>query len=51
MKAAAGSNDRFLAEHWGLSSEPFAFSHFTLFESHLGSEAASYEAIARYPLG
>lgn len=50
MNAAAGSNDRFLADHAGLSSERFTFTHFTLFESHLGSAGASYESVARYPL-
>ena len=50
MNAAAGSADRFLAEHVGLASAPFAFDRFTLFQSHLGHQAASYEAVAHYPL-
>lgn len=50
MGGGAGPVDRFLADHAGLSSEPFRVEHFLLFESHLGSEGASYEAIARYPL-
>lgn len=50
MNGPAGIADRFLADHAGLSSEPFALGHFILFESHLGRGAASYEAIERYPL-
>jgi len=30
---------------------PFVINRITLFESRLGAEGASYEAIARYPLG
>ena len=45
------ATDRFLADHAGLSSEPFVFDHFLLFESHLGRGAASYEPVERYPLG
>jgi 2'-5' RNA ligase len=30
---------------------PFAVHHFELFASHLGAQGASYETIARYPLG
>ncbi len=51
LNAAAGTTDRFLADHAGLASEPFAFAHFLLFESTLGSEGAHYEAVERYPLG
>lgn len=40
----------FLAHHAALASEPFALTHFILFESHLGRDAASYEAVERYPL-
>jgi 2'-5' RNA ligase len=39
------------ARHAGLASEPFALSHLTLYESHLGRSGATYEAIARWPLG
>jgi 2'-5' RNA ligase len=51
MHGFAGIADRFLADHAGLSSEPFGFTHFTLFESHLAGEGAIYETIERYPLG
>lgn len=50
MNAAAGATDLFLETHAGLASEPFALDHFLLFESHLGREGASYEAIGRYAL-
>ncbi|MCW3848554.1 RNA 2',3'-cyclic phosphodiesterase [Sphingomonas sp. LB-2] len=50
MNGAAGVADRFLADHAGLSSPPFGFTHFTLFESHLAGEGAIYETIERYPL-
>jgi 2'-5' RNA ligase len=51
LHAPLEATDRFLADHAGLSSEPFTFDHFLLFESHLGREAASYEPVERYPLG
>jgi RNA 2',3'-cyclic 3'-phosphodiesterase len=51
MNASAGPADRWLADHAALSSESFELGHFILFESHLGREGASYEAIERYPLG
>lgn len=50
MTGQPGIADRFLADHAGLSSEPFGFTHFILFESTLGSEGAIYETIERYPL-
>lgn len=34
----------------GLSSEPQEINAFCLFESRLGSEGATYEIVARYPL-
>ena len=40
----------FLADQAALASPAFTLDHFLLFESHLGGEGASYEAIARYPL-
>lgn len=46
----AGAIDGFLAVHAGLASAPFDIAHVTLFESHLGGEGASYEAIGRWPL-
>ncbi|RYY24415.1 MAG: RNA 2',3'-cyclic phosphodiesterase [Sphingomonadales bacterium] len=51
MNAQSGAADKFLAEHAGLASAPFTLTHFRLYESHLGSEGASYEAIERYALG
>jgi RNA 2',3'-cyclic 3'-phosphodiesterase len=50
MNAVAGTNARFLETHAGLASEPFTVESFLLFESHLGREGSSYEAIGRYPL-
>lgn len=50
MNVAAGTNARFLEAHAGLASAPFAVDNFLLFESHLGRDGASYEAIERYPL-
>lgn len=50
MNASAGATDRFLEAHAGLASPPFALDHFLLFESTLGREGASYEAVERYPL-
>lgn len=51
MNAASGAADRFLESHAGLASAPFTLDHFLLFESHLGREGASYDAVERYPLG
>lgn len=50
MNASAGTTDRFLEAHAGLTSSPFAVEHFLLFESTLGREGAAYEAVERYPL-
>ena len=50
MNAAPGVVERFLADAAGLASAPFTLAHFTLFESVLGRDGASYEAVARYPL-
>ncbi|OAN63832.1 RNA 2',3'-cyclic phosphodiesterase [Sphingomonas sp. TDK1] len=50
MNAPAGANARFLDTHAGLASAPFPVDSFLLYESHLGREGASYEAIGRYPL-
>ena len=41
---------RWLADHAALASPPFPLTHLYLYESHLGSEGASYEAVARWPL-
>ncbi|WP_084582739.1 RNA 2',3'-cyclic phosphodiesterase [Sphingomonas azotifigens] len=50
MSAAAGATDPFCETHAGLASAPFPVDHFLLYESHLGREGASYEAIERYKL-
>lgn len=50
LSGPANIADRYLADHAGLASPPFTFTHFTLFESTLGGEGASYEAIERYKL-
>lgn len=50
MNAATGAADRFLEAQAGLASPPFPLGAFLLFESHLGREGASYDAIGRYPL-
>lgn len=41
---------RFVEAHAGLASPAFPLTHFYLFESHLGHEAARYEAVERYAL-
>jgi 2'-5' RNA ligase len=43
--------EAWLARHAGLTSGLFAFRHLILYESHLGRHGASYEPIARWPLG
>lgn len=50
MNVAAGATARFLESHAGVASAPFPIDTFLLFESHLGRDGASYEAIERYPL-
>lgn len=50
IRAGATATERFLEAHAGLASAPFALDHFLLFESHLGHERASYEAVERYRL-
>lgn len=42
---------RWLATHAALASEPFALPHLILYQSHLGHGGATYEALARWPLG
>ena len=46
----AGPVERFLARTASLASAPVTIDAFILFESRLGHDGASYEAIARYPL-
>jgi RNA 2',3'-cyclic 3'-phosphodiesterase len=50
LNRSAGPLDAFLADHAALTSASFEIAHMTLFESHLGGEGASYEAIGRWPL-
>ncbi len=42
--------DHYLACRSGLASAPFAFTHITLFQSHLSQDGARYEAIDRWPI-
>ena len=51
MNAQSGGADKFLEAHAGLASPAFTLTHFHLYESHLGREGASYEAVERYALG
>ena len=50
LNRSAGPVDGFLAVHPALAGAPFDIAHMTLFESHLGGEGPSYEAIGRWPL-
>jgi len=50
MNAASGATDKFLEAQAALTSTPFTLTHFHLYESHLGREGASYEAVERYAL-
>jgi RNA 2',3'-cyclic 3'-phosphodiesterase len=50
MNAPAGATAAFLAQHAALASPPFQLDQFCLFESHLGHEAARYEAVECYAL-
>lgn len=51
LSRGAGSPERFLAEQAMLASAPFTLGHILLYESHLSAGGATYEAVARYPLG
>ena len=42
--------ERWLVRHAGMTSEPFAPGHLVLYESLLGRDGATYEAVARWPL-
>ncbi|WP_380878289.1 RNA 2',3'-cyclic phosphodiesterase [Sphingomonas sp. DBB INV C78] len=42
--------DPLLSHFAGLGGEPQEMKDFCLYESHLGSEGAAYEIVARYPL-
>ena len=46
----AGPVEPFLGRIAGLAGPPATIDAFILFESRLGHEGASYEAVARYPL-
>ena len=49
--ASAGIEiERWLRAHAGLAGEPFALPHLMLYQSTLGQEGATYEAVARWPL-
>ncbi|MBR0553776.1 RNA 2',3'-cyclic phosphodiesterase [Stakelama marina] len=50
LNRSSGAIDRFLADQARLASPPYRFTHFLLFRSTLGSDGATYEAIARYAL-
>jgi 2'-5' RNA ligase len=50
MGRHAGPVAPFLARTAALTSAPLTLDAFFLFESHLGSEGAVYDAVARYPL-
>lgn len=41
---------RWIAAHAGLATPAFTPGHLTLYESHVGTEGARYEAVARWPL-
>jgi 2'-5' RNA ligase len=43
--------ERFLVDHASLATEPFTFTHVTLFESRLGRDGARYTPVGRWPLG
>lgn len=42
--------ERWLAATAGLASPGFTLSHIVLYQSHLGRDGATYEAVARWPL-
>ncbi len=50
LNGAAGPIEPFLTRATDLASPPVTLDAFMLYESHLGREGPSYEAIARYPL-
>lgn len=51
LKRGSGSLQGFMLGAGGFSVEPFDVGSFALFESHLGSEGASYSVVTRYALG
>ena len=46
----AGPTAPFLVRNANLASSPATLDAFILFESQLGRDGASYQAVARYPL-
>jgi 2'-5' RNA ligase len=50
LHGPANIADRYLADHAGLTSPAFVFTHMILFESTLGGEGAAYEVVERYRL-
>jgi RNA 2',3'-cyclic 3'-phosphodiesterase len=50
LPRSAGPLNDFLVGHAALRSGPFEIGHIMLFESHLGGEGASYDAIGRWAL-
>ncbi|MEG3164985.1 RNA 2',3'-cyclic phosphodiesterase [Sphingomonas sp. PB2P19] len=51
-RGAAGPDaDRWIADHAGLASAPFALPHMMLYESVLTRDGARYEPVMRWPLG
>ena len=50
LSRSAGPVNGFLANHAALTSAPFEIGHMLLFESHLGGEGPSYDAIGRWAL-
>ena len=51
LNRSAGPAAPFLTAQAGLTSAPFMIDHITLFESTLGRSGATYDAVARWPLG
>lgn len=50
LNRSAAPADAWLSRHAALISAPFEVGNAILFESHLTSSGARYEAVARYPL-
>lgn len=50
LSRSAGPVNGFLTDYAALTSAPFEIGHMLLFESHLGSEGSSYDAIGRWAL-
>lgn len=48
--AATSAVDHWLADHAGLTGEPFPMTHLILYQSVLGHDGACYEPVMRWPL-